>query len=309
VSRVLLTGASGLIGRNVVPALLAAGHEVHAVARTPARESAGARWHSAELLSGDGPHALIDAVRPDALLHLAWYAEHGRFWGSPENVRWVGASLELLRRFALAGGRRAVIAGSCAEYDWRSGLAASASGELPRLREQNSPLHPATLYGASKDATQKVAATFAEEAGVGLAWGRVFFLYGPGEQPGRLVPAVATALLAGERVPTSDGAQIRDFLHVRDVADAFVALLDSEVCGPVNIASGEPLAVGSLIEAIASDVGRPELIEWGALPRREGEPEVLLADTTRLREEVGFSPSVVLTEGVSETVEYWRSAR
>ncbi len=72
----------------------------------------------------------------------------------------------------------------------------------------------------------------APELAIELAWGRVFFLYGPGEAPGRLVASVARALLAGERAATGDGTQIRDFLHVDDVAGAFAALLDSDVTGP-----------------------------------------------------------------------------
>ncbi len=174
------------------------------------------------------------------------------------------------------------------------------------LREDVSPVRPRTLYGTSKHATRLVASAFAAQAGVQLAWGRVFFLYGPGEQPGRLVPAIARGLLDGERVATSDGGQLRDFMHVRDVGAAFAALLDSGVEGPVNIATGAALPVRALIEAIAAEVGHPELLEWGALRRPDGDPDALVADVARLRDEVGFAPAVPLAAGVRETVEWWR---
>src|ERR687895_80246 len=83
---------------------------------------------------------------------------------------------------------------------------------------------PATLYGAAKHGLHCVAARFAEQANFELAWGRIFFVYGPGEPENRLVPSVGRALLAGKPVPITRGDQVRDFMHVADVAAAFAAL-------------------------------------------------------------------------------------
>jgi nucleoside-diphosphate-sugar epimerase len=238
-------------------------------------------------------------VRPEVVVHLAWCAEHGKFWTSPENLRWVEASLALLRAFAAAGGRRAVLAGSCAEYDWTTGDA--------RLRENDTPLRPATLYGAAKNALREVAAAYAEQEHFELAWGRVFFLYGPDEAPGRLFASVARQLLAGRPAQTTDGAQVRDFLHVSDVGAAFAALAGSDITGAVNIGSGEGVALREVIEEIAHAAGRPELLELGALRQRPGEPDLLVADVTRLRDELGFRPRITLAEGVADTVAWWRA--
>ncbi|MFZ1153604.1 MAG: NAD(P)-dependent oxidoreductase [Solirubrobacteraceae bacterium] len=313
-SRVLVTGASGFIGRRVLPGALNSGHEVHAVGREPPavrREPPQGRsevhWHRTDLLDATATAALLDSVRPDLLIHLAWYAEHGSFWTSPENVRWVEASLALIRAFAAAGGRRAVIAGTCAEYDWTA-IGGEGQGEQApaRCQETRTPLNPRTLYGAAKYAANLVAHRFAETANIELACGRVFFLYGPEEQSGRLVAAVARSLLAGEPTLTTDGRQVRDFLHVQDVADGFVALLDSDVQGSVNIASGQPVTVGTVLEAIAHRSGRPELLRLGAIPRAPSDPDVLLADVTRLGEEVGFTPRIELADGLAATVDWWR---
>jgi nucleoside-diphosphate-sugar epimerase len=298
--RLLLTGGTGFIGSRAIEPLLAAGYEIHALGRRRG-DADGVTWHELDLLEDRHVERLVAEIAAEHLLHLAWYAEHGRFWSAPENVSWVAASVRLLRAFAEAGGRRAVLAGTCAEYDW-SEDSVERCRELDSAAGSATPERPATLYGTCKRATRMVAEAYASEAGLSLAWGRVFLLYGPGEDERRLVPQVARALLAGEQAPTSDGAQLRDFMHVDDVAAGFAALLASDVEGPVNVASGEAVAIADVLALIARAAGRPELLRLGALPRRSGEPDVLVADAGRLREQVGFSPSVPLAQGIAETV-------
>ncbi len=299
-SRVLLTGASGFIGRHALDALTSAGHEVHAVAREPGRDMPGVTWHVADLTDPPAAEALVGALAAERLLHLAWYVEHGLYWHAPENVVWVEATLRLLRAFAATGGRRAVLAGTCAEYDW------SQQREL--YDERHTPLAPATMYGVAKHATHLVAERFAANTDFELAWGRIFMPYGPGEGGGRLVPSVVRALLAGEEAPVSDGEQARDFMYAEDVACAFVAILDSDARGAINVASGRCCTIREMVTQLAETVGRPELVRWGAVPTRPGEPPRLVADVRRLREEVGFAPRVELAEGVARTVAWWRGA-
>lgn len=297
-SRILLTGATGFVGRNVLTRLTGAGHELHAVTtkeRLPA--GGGVTWHRADLLSST--EIVVDVV-PEVLVHLAWYVETGRYWTAPENIRWVESSLALLRAFAGAGGRRAVVAGTSAEYDWH------AIGR--RCHEQRTPLRPATLYGAAKHALHTAAAPYADQAGFELAWGRIFFVYGPGEPEGRLVPSVGRALLAGRPVPTTRGDQVRDFMHVEDAAAALAALADADTTGAVNIASGNPVRVRDVVGTLARLIGRPDLPQPGALPEREGDPPCLVADVSRLREEVGFAPQIALHEGLAGTLEWLRSS-
>lgn len=304
-SRVLLTGAGGFIGAHTVGPLLRAGHDVHAISRNPpvgGISSAPDRvvWHTLDLTDPIAAPKLIREIGADSLIHLAWYVEHGSYWRSSENLVWVEATLRLLRAFAAAGGRRAVLAGTCAEYEWAASRGVYDEGDTP--------LVPATLYGAAKHATYVVAERFAETEDFSLAWGRIFMPYGPGEVGARLVPSVAQALLAGYEARVSDGSQVRDFMYVQDVACAFAALLDSEVQGAVNVASGRSCTIREMVSAIADEIGAAELVRWGAVPTREGEPPALVADVRRLREEVGFVPAVDLQEGARRTVDWWREA-
>ncbi|MEA2151004.1 MAG: dTDP-L-rhamnose 4-epimerase [Solirubrobacteraceae bacterium] len=297
--RILVTGASGFVGRRALAPLAARGFEVHAVARgasAPAGGPEGVTWHGADLLDARARRALVEHVGASHLLHLAWYAEPGAFWSARENAPWVAATVGLVDEFAAAGGARAVLAGTCAEYDW--------AAQQP-LRE-DAAVGPATYYGVCKDATRRVAEGLAERAGLSFAWGRIFFLFGPREDDRRLVASVARALVAGERAPTSSGTQVRDFLHVDDAAGAFATLVDSDAHGPVNIASGTGVTVRRIVEGLARASGRPELLDIGALAQRPGDPEAIVADVTRLRDEVGFRPAFSLQEGLDQTVAWWR---
>jgi len=296
-SRVLLTGATGFIGAHALDALLARGHEVHAVSRRAGPPRERVVWYQADLLEPGAAESLIAQAQVSGLLHLAWYAAPGSFWTASENERWIDASLRLLRAFGETGGRRAVMAGTCAEYQW--------GGEI--LSEEHTPLEPATLYGACKDATNVAATAVAAQLDVSFAWGRVFFLYGPGEPPGRLVSGVINGLLAGEEVASTEGRQRRDFMHVADVAGAFAALLDSPVTGALNVASGTPVGVREIVELIEQAVGVRDRVRFGALPARADDPEVIAGETRRMREELGFRPAIGLEEGLRETVAWWRS--
>ena len=298
VKRVAITGLNGFIGQHMIAPLTELGYEIVGIGRSVAATylAQQVEWYRADLLQPGVPSTVIKAVQPTHLLHLAWYTEHGKFWQSPVNTAWVQASLELLRAFAEQGGRRCVFTGSCAEYDWRYGF----------LSESLTPLVPSTVFGRSKSALFEAASAFSEVAGMSFASGRIFSLYGPGEAETRLVPHVITSLLRGVPARTSHGAQIRDFMHVSDVARAFAALLDSCAEGPVNIGSGEPVRLRDIIAEIAGMIGRPDLLEVGAIEAQPNDPPCLIADIRRLENEVGFIPTMALQSGLAEVIELCR---
>lgn len=293
----LVTGVTGFIGRWTIAELRGRGHDVHALVRTiPEGASAGVTWHRCDMLEPTAVRRLLSAVRPQNLLHLAWYAKPEDWWTSSENIQWVEATLHLLRAFASAGGRRAVISGSCAEYAYMDGICS----------EEGTPIRPNTLYGACKAAAELVARAAMPSLGISLAWGRVFGVYGPAENEKRLVAAVITALLRGERARCTRGTQIRDYLYSVDVAGALVHLVESPFEGAVNVGSGTPIAVREMVSRIGELLGREDLVDLGAIPANVDEAPSVVADIQRLRTVVGWTPSYSLEEGLLETIEWWR---
>ena len=306
--RVLITGATGYIGRWSAPPLLARGYEVHAAGSREAGadnplpvELEGVSYHAVDLFDRQAVDQLIDRVKPTHLLHFAWNATPGVYWTTPENFRWVSASLTLLESFQRAGGERAVMAGSCAEYDW---------AQAAVCHEFDTPLatdgaRTATPYATAKIALQKMLESYGRQEKLSTAWGRIFFQYGPYEHPGRLVASVINALLEGREAECSPGKQTRGFLHTADVGDAFVALLDSDVQGPVNIGEDTPVKIAELVQTIGEIMQRPDLIGLGKRPAPANEPPLLLPDLHRLRDEVGWRSGRPLREGLESVVKWW----
>ena len=295
--RVLITGATGFIGRNCVPLLLAKGYEIHAVSSKVSEKTCpDIHWHQVDLLDLYQCKKLMTKVRPTHLLHLAWYVTPGKV-NSLENFQWVQSSLTILQFFSQNGGNRVVMVGSCFEYN----------GEYGYCSEKTTPLSPTTPYGICKHSLQIMLDAFTKQTGLSSAWARVFFLYGPYENPNRLVPSVICSLLSCKPALCSQGNQIRDYLHVEDVASALIAILESEAQGPINVASGIPIALKDVIYKIAGKLNNNNLIQLGAIPMHKHEPHLLVADVRRLLDEVGWQPKYDLDNGLEQTIEWWKS--
>ena len=300
--RVFLTGAAGFVGSHVAHVLVKAGCEVLAFDRP---NSSLWRLHDiadqitvvrGDLRDGTSYRQALVEWRPEACIHLAWYAEPGKYLHSPENVSSLTASLTLVQELIQVGCQQVVMAGTCAEYDTDRGF----------LREDD-PTRPTTIYAATKLALNLVGQQMTAAAGVNFAWARLFYLYGPCEDERRVVPALIRALLNEETFPATAGEQIRDYLHVEDVASALWTLAEKRAVGIFNISSGVPVTMQQFMTTIGDILGRTELIRFGALPYRDWEPMFICGDNQRLHTLTDWRPRYPsLKVGLSQTVEWWR---
>jgi nucleoside-diphosphate-sugar epimerase len=222
--------------------------------------------------------------------------EQNAYWTSPLNLDWTGASLALVKAFEERGGQRAVIAGTCAEYDWRAG----------KCSEDSTPLLPATLYGVCKKSLCSMLEAFARQKSMGVSWGRIFFAYGPFENRERMVPSIITSLLNNEEAVCRKGTFIRDFLHVSDVGRAFALLLDTPVDGSFNICSGVQTSLGEVTLKIARALGKENLCKIETAEAGNGETAILSGDAKKTRDAIGFVPLFSLDTGLADTIAWWK---
>lgn len=301
IKRVLVTGASGFIGRHVIAPLRERGYEIHLTSSRAGADIDGiegvSQVHVADLLDADQSRALVDAVKPSHLLHLAWIVKPGELIASVENLDWINASLSLLRSFHEAGGQRFVGVGSCYEYDWAYGYCS----------EELTPTNPDTLYGASKNAFRQVAEEYGRTHDLDFAWARVFFLYGPHENPNRLASSLILSLLRGQEAKSSHGLQIRDYMHVQDAADGIATLLDSAETGAFNVATGQAPRIRDIVEIVGRETGAEELLRIGVLPARKNDTALVVADTQKASDRLGFTPRFDLLGGLRHTISWWKA--
>lgn len=298
--RVLVTGGRGFIGSHVVRLLGESGRNVALLAHArhaderPADIPADVALLTLHERQGERGSS-IRQWGPDACIHLAWHTEPGKYLDSSQNLTSLTNCVNVLQAVIEAGCDRIAMAGTCAEYDASKGW----------LRE-DSPTRPETLYAATKLSACLIAEQLAARHDVHLAWGRIFFPYGPGEDARRAVPSVIRSLLRRQPFPASLGEQVRDFIHVEDVASAFLALIDAPARGIFNISSAEPVTMRRVMETIGEILGERDLIEFGALPYRAWDPMFICGENSRLQE-TGWQRRYPLREGLTETVEWWRA--
>lgn len=267
--RVAVTGSSGFIGKYALPYLSKLGYKIYPLRLNLSRPE----MHRVQL----------NEIRPDALLHFAWEATPQLFWHASSNLNWLTCSLDLIENFILCGGKRVVIAGTCAEN------------------------FPSTLYGACKESLRLSATAFLRKQNVSFAWGRIFFPYGPYEKEGRLIPSLIKTLLSRGTFTCSSQNHVRDFLHVEDVAEAFVSILDSNTEGTLDIGSGMGICVGDIVQLIAHKMNASHSIKLASAPDTSDNPATLVADAHRLIYEVGFTPRYTLEQGIDTTIAWWKN--
>ncbi|UWQ89463.1 NAD(P)-dependent oxidoreductase [Rhodobacteraceae bacterium M382] len=264
--RVLVTGATGFVGQAVIRGLAAHGADVVCVNRTGGNIKNCVQIIETMDVFSHGIEWWTETCQDvDMVIHVAWYAEPGKYLTSDKNLDCLSGTLNLARGAALAGVRKFVGVGTCFEYDL-------APGEL----SVSTRLNPVTPYAAAKASTYVTLNQYLPLQGVEFLWARLFYLYGQGEDPRRLVPYLHQQMQAGERADLTSGTQVRDFMDVDDAAALLLEDAFSNRTGATNIASGQGITVRALAEQIADHYGRRDLLNFGARPDNLTDPPCVI---------------------------------
>ena len=292
---VLITGGTGFIGIPVVRELIARGYRVHAAVYTASdvKLPDGVIAHPLDLTDAAAVSRFMTEHRFENLIHLAWYVG-AKCHVADVNLDWVMATLHLLREFVNGGGKHFLGAGTCSEYEYKYGY----------LTEDMTPTDPGTMYGNGKNAVYNLAKVFLKQHDVRFQWARIFNLYGPAEKPTRLMPSVINSCLKGEDVRVSDCLKFQDYLYVDDTARGIADVFESDLTGAVNICSGQPVQLRTIVNKIAELTGFTGKILWGAIPAAFGD-DMVVGNNAKLKS-VGWKPKYTLEEGLKSTIKWWR---
>ena len=293
-NKVLITGGTGFIGKNVVNELINRGYEVHSLVYPPfAPEQKGLVQYEMNLLDFNTLDTFFKNHSFENLIHLAWYVGP-KCHVHDLNLDWTIATLNLLKFFKESGGKKFLGAGTISEYEYKYGY----------LVEDQTPTDPQTLYGNSKNAIFNIAKVYCKQNNIDFKWPRIFNLYGPAEKPQRLMPSVINSCLKGEDVKVSDCLKFQDYLHVEDTARGIVDVFEADIQGAVNICSGKPVQLRTIVEKIAQLTNFKGNILWGAIPAAFGDD--LVAGNNEKLKSTGWKPKYDLETGLIQTINWWR---
>jgi len=271
VKTVAVTGVTGFLGRHVVAELERQSLEPVLVDREVPPAPDGRRALAIDIHAA-GDDAFDRMGRPDVVIHLAW-GGLPNYQSSHHFDREAPAHFRFLNQLLVSGLRHLVVTGTCYEYGMQSG----PLGEELEAK-------PVTAYGLGKDLLRRQLERAVTYTGASLTWARLFYPYGEGQAPNSLWPQLKRAAESGQ--PTFDmsaGEQLRDYLPVEDVARYIVALAQTDGCGIVNICSGTPTSIRSLVERWIRENGWSIALNLGRYPYPEYEPMAFWGDPQKLR--------------------------
>ena len=288
--RVLVTGATGLIGKELVRPLSELGFDIYAITIDANNPENGVHWLKGSVFDEKFIKEVVAAVKPTHLLNMAW-ATTGDYLTSDINYKFLTAGISLAQAFAENGGKRAVYAGTCFEYKFKDDPLCETDELAPEKFN----------YTFCKDALRRIVIRYFKLHGVSFGYGRIFYAYGMNEVRTRLTGMIVDGLLNGRVVHIKSGEAKKDYLYSKDIAGAFAKFLDSEVDGCVNICSGHAISLREYVLKFAHIVGKEHLVKFDSASNNDR--SIILGDNRRLKDEVGYVLQWSMDQAIGEILE------
>ena len=287
--RIFVTGGNGFIGRHLLSVLISSGHEVLSLERK-LRPMLNCRICLGDLNQPDSYQALLRQFKPECAVHLAW--EGLPDYSTVNCIKNLAATVGLFESLRQVECKRIFAAGTCWEY----------GDQIGRLSEDINPIHP-SVFAAHKHAVNSIGKSLFFGNEINFIWGRLFFVYGPGQRSDALIPAVYRSFSEGKTVNVIRPDAANDFIHVADAVNAIKLLIESEKsAGTFNIGSGSLTPVWKVVNAICSNLNLPAYFIDSPISDVVG----LSADVSRLRY-LGWYPAIPLELGIEKTLCVWKN--
>jgi UDP-glucose 4-epimerase len=303
--RVLVSGASGFVGANLVRKLVEDGHDVNLILRPQHEtwrlaEPESVANHIVDLADRDGVTRTVQAVKPDWIFHLA---AHGAYSSQTDVTEMVQTNLvgtvNLVEACLKAGFEAFVNTGSSSEYGYKDH--APTETEL---------LEPNSHYAVTKASATLYCRFAAQTFGMRLRTLRLYSVYGPWEEPTRLIPTLIVNGLKGKLPTLADPEVARDYVYTGDVCDAYVRAAtdpNTDNAAIFNVGTGIQTSLRQVVEAVTELLGIDEAPQWGSMPNRKWDTTTWVADSHAIAKDLGWRPRYSLREGLEETVGWLRA--
>lgn len=303
-NKILVTGASGFIGKSLIPKLLERKEQVHAIVLTnagPVRKLLGtSRVYKADLSNYSLIEKIIAKIMPQTIFHLAAYPD------KENDIKNIQASFRsnvlgtfnLLMASKRIDYKSLVFAGSFKEY-----------GNQPVPFKEDYKLNPKSPYAVSKAAAEHYCNLFHQSFGKPITCLRLATIYGPGQDQMTLISSVIKSALANKEVLITTGEQARDFLYVGDAVDAFIkaSTIPAVKDKVYNIGSGNEITIEDIVEKIVKLCKSRSQIKKGAVQQRRNEIMHMYGDISKAKKTLRWEPKTSLDEGLSKTIEWFRN--
>ncbi len=300
--RVILTGATGFVGANLLRRLLLQGHQVHVLVRPnyhPWR-IADLRddflLHEIHLEDANSIHNLIQKIQPDWIFHLA---AHGAYsWQTnPQEIFQTNflSTVNLIQACLLTGFEGFIHTGSSSEYGFKSHPASETDF-----------LEPNSDYAVAKAAATQYSQFIAKHHKVNLSTLRLYSVYGPFEDPQRLFPALILKGLQGEYPPLANPQIARDFIYIDDVIDAYLLAITHPQGGEIyNVGSGIQTTLQDVVHVVRETFQITKEPCWGTMENRKWDTTVWVAQNEKIKTTLGWTPQISLREGIERMANWF----